>query len=69
MIIKELQPGDRFIQNHHGENICFEVIAINPVGRQYEVSFRSQLGEASAYYPGNAHITISPTRDNQAALN
>ena len=59
MFIKELQPGDRFAQSLNGQTVGFEVIAIRNAGRQYQVTFRSSLGESSARYSANACIVAT----------
>ncbi|MBV1776155.1 hypothetical protein KSF73_10575 [Burkholderiaceae bacterium DAT-1] len=57
MLIRELQPGDCFVQHLNGHAVQFEVIAVRPTGRSFNVTFRSPAGEISADYLGNAVIT------------
>ncbi|MBV8468203.1 MAG: hypothetical protein JO218_19830 [Burkholderiales bacterium] len=57
MIVKELQPGDSFAQYVNGHAVRFEVIDVRPLGREFEITFRSSAGDSSARYPGRAVIT------------
>ncbi|WP_139798800.1 hypothetical protein [Andreprevotia lacus] len=59
MIIRELQPGDCFAQDVNGHAVCFEVIAIQAVGHQYQVTFRSDGGVSSARYSPSAVIATA----------
>ena len=54
MIISQLQAGDRFAQNLNGSRIDFEVVTVRPAGMEYEVTFRSKLGEDTARYAARA---------------
>ncbi|GLR12068.1 hypothetical protein QWZ03_15580 [Chitinimonas viridis] len=56
MKVQELKAGDHFVQDRHGESIRFEVLAVECVGRQFQVSFQSRLGQGSARYFGNAYL-------------
>jgi len=56
MKVQELKAGDHFVQDNHGQAVHFEVIAVERIGRQYQVSFRSNLGQGSARYYGNAYL-------------
>lgn len=56
MKIKELQAGDHFTQEKHGELIDFEVLAVEPLGRQCRVVFQSKLGQDSACYEADAYL-------------
>lgn len=59
LIIKELQPGDYFAQDVNGHAVRFEVIAIQPVGHEYQVTFRSAAGDCSAHYSARAVIATA----------
>ncbi|QDQ27136.1 hypothetical protein FNU76_12610 [Chitinimonas arctica] len=56
MKVQELKVGDQFVQENHGEAIRFEVLAVEQVGRQFQVWFQSRLGQGSARYNGNAYL-------------
>ncbi|WP_146056846.1 hypothetical protein [Chromobacterium alticapitis] len=56
MKVNELQPGDRVTEQHGQDTIAFEVVSIKPIGRRFAVTFRSDLGIASAHYAGDAWI-------------
>ncbi|WP_148715041.1 hypothetical protein [Chitinolyticbacter meiyuanensis] len=59
MHINTLKAGDSFSQKTEGKVVRFEVIDIKPIGRDFEVTFRSALGMSSARYQGNAVIVDS----------
>ncbi|MDF0606576.1 hypothetical protein HZU77_013080 [Neisseriaceae bacterium TC5R-5] len=59
MKVNQLQPGDCVTEQHNSKTIAFEVIAIRQIGRQFLVTFRSILGEASASYHGDAWISAA----------
>lgn len=60
MRICQLKPGDKVVEHKEGGNtIHYEVVCIRQVGKQFEVTFRSALGLASALYPANALISAS----------
>ncbi|HEY9101678.1 hypothetical protein [Chitinimonas sp.] len=54
MFIQQLKAGDHFTQENHGEAIRFEVLAIEQIGSQFQVWFRSKLGLSDARYHGKA---------------
>ncbi|WP_024301742.1 hypothetical protein [Pseudogulbenkiania sp. MAI-1] len=57
MRVSQLKPGCKIIeQKDDGNEIRYEVISIRQIGKQFEVTFRSVLGLASALYPANAFI-------------
>jgi hypothetical protein len=57
MRVSQLQPGCKIVeQKDDGNEIRYEVIGIRQIGKQFEVTFRSVLGLASALYPANAFI-------------
>ncbi|MFC4161147.1 hypothetical protein [Chitinimonas lacunae] len=56
MKVKELLPGDQVVDRRRGEEIRFEVVAVDKIGGLFQVTFRSMLGLASACYNGNAYI-------------
>lgn len=66
MIIRDLKAGDHFTQEIHGEQIQFKVLAIEPIGRQFNVELESRLGRASARYMGHAYLPGTRTRSLRA---
>ncbi|WP_374353006.1 hypothetical protein [Chitinimonas sp.] len=67
MKVQELQAGDRFTQENHGELISFEVLAVESLGRQCRVWFESQLGRDSACYNAKAYIPATRFDHGQLA--
>lgn len=60
MRVSQLQPGCKIVeQKDDGKEIRYEVISIRQIGKQFEVTFRSVLGLASALYPANAFIPVA----------
>ncbi|MBI3144277.1 MAG: hypothetical protein HYZ18_03215 [Pseudogulbenkiania sp.] len=60
MRVSQLQPGCKIVeQKDDGNEIRYEVISIRQIGKQFEVTFRSVLGLASALYPANAFISAA----------
>jgi hypothetical protein len=56
MKVQELKVGDRFTQEKGGEEVRFEVLAIESIGRYCRVLFDSPLGRDSACYSANAYL-------------
>ncbi|BAK75901.1 hypothetical protein NH8B_1070 [Pseudogulbenkiania sp. NH8B] len=57
MRVSQLQPGCKIVERKDdGHEIRYEVISIRQIGKQFEVTFRSVLGMASALYSANAFI-------------
>ena len=60
MKISQLQPGFKVLDHtESGEVVHFEVVSISPVGRMFEVTFRSVMGLTTALYPANGFITAA----------
>ena len=61
MKISQLQPGFKILEHSDsGDVVHYEVVSITPVGRMFEVTFRSALGGlSSALYPANGFITAA----------
>jgi hypothetical protein len=66
MKVQELQAGDQFTQENHGELIRFEVLAVESLGRQCRVWFQSHLGRDNACYSAKAYIPA--TRVNEICM-
>ncbi|GGY03987.1 hypothetical protein [Paludibacterium paludis] len=57
MQISQLKPGDSVIEHRDcGLVINYEVVDIKPVGKMFEVTFRSDEGVSSALYPASAFV-------------
>lgn len=60
MKISQLQPGHKILEQlDSGEIIHYEVVSVFPVGKMFEVTFRTVAGIASALYPANAFISAA----------
>ena len=59
MKIKELKKGDCITQQHHNSTITFEIVAVQPMGQRFLVTFNSIFGTESACYPADACLTAT----------
>lgn len=60
MKISQLQPGYKILEHlDSGEVVHYEVVSVSPVGKMFEVTFRTVSGLASALYPANAFISAA----------
>lgn len=58
--VSQLQPGFQIHeQKDNGEVDRYEVVEVAPVGRKFQVTFRSLLGVESAVYPADAYLNAS----------
>lgn len=56
MIIRDLKVGDHFTQELHGEQIQFQVLSVEMLGRQVQIELESRLGRGIARYMGKAFL-------------
>ncbi|MBV8048800.1 MAG: hypothetical protein JO171_16750 [Paludibacterium sp.] len=60
MKISQLQPGHKILEHRDsGEIIHYEVVSVAPVGKMFEVTFRTVSGLTTALYPANGFITAA----------
>lgn len=57
MKIKELKQGDLITQRIDDLVVSFKVLAIQQIGRRFQVTFSSASGTATASYQADALIT------------
>ena len=58
--VSQLKPGSQIHEHkNNGEIDCYEVLDVEPVGRKFQVTFRSMVGVESAVYPADAYLNAS----------
>lgn len=58
--VSQLKPGSQIHEHkNNGEVDCYEVLDVEPVGRKFQVTFRSMVGIESAVYPADAYLNAS----------